>query len=318
MTRSLTSALLLASALAISLAAHAQQEGVVPTQALVNVDAKSTPPANASTLTVAINDRKQPLTAWLPVAPANAQVALLIDDGLRESVGRELDNLRSFVRTLAPGVEVLVGYMQYGRVVADQGFTADHTLAASTVHLPAGLAGMSASPYICLSDFVKNWPSSGPSSSSGSSGPSLRAKARFILMLTNGVDPYNGSTSSMNQGSPYVDNAVADAQRAGVAVYAIYFGDAGMEGGSVNNSGQDYLNQIAEGTGGINLWEGIGNPVSTAPFLSKFQSALAETYIATFNTPLGNNPAHDLVRVKFTAAKTKLRAPENVRPGNVE
>jgi hypothetical protein len=146
----------------------------------------------------------------------------------------------------------------------------------------------------------------------------LRAKARFILMLTNGVDPYNGSTSVMNQGSPYVDNAVADAQRAGVAVYAIYFGDAGMEGGSVNNSGQNYLSQLTAGTGGIDLWEGVGNPVSTAPFLSKFQSALAETYIATFNAPLGNNPAHDLVRVKFTAAKTKLRAPEQVRPGNQE
>lgn len=309
MTRSLTSVLFLASALAISLAAHAQQEGVVPTQALVTVDAKSTPPASASALTVSVNDRKQPLTAWSPVAPANAQVALLIDDGLRESFGRELDSLRSFVRTLSPGVEVLVGYMQYGHVVSDQGFTADHALAASTVHLPVGLAGMSASPYICLSDFVKNWPSS---------GPSLRAKARFILMLTNGVDPYNGSTSVMNQGSPYVDNAVADAQRAGVAVYAIYFGDAGMEGGSVNNSGQGYLNQLTAETGGIDLWEGIGNPVSTAPFLSKFQSALAETYIATFNAPLGNNPAHDLVRVKFTAAKTKLRAPQLVRPGNVE
>ena len=112
----------------------------------------------ASALTVAVNDRKQPLSAWEPVAPANAQVALLIDDGLRESVGRELDNLRSFVRTLAPGVEVLVGYMQYGHVVAAQPFTTDHALAASTLHLPEGLPGMSASPYVCLSDFVKNWP----------------------------------------------------------------------------------------------------------------------------------------------------------------
>jgi hypothetical protein len=310
MTRTLTSALLLASALTLSLAAHAQQEGLVSTQALVSVDAKSTPPASASALTVAVNDRKQPLTAWSPVAPANAQVALLIDDGLRESVGRELDNLRSFVRTLAPGVEVLVGYMQYGHVVADHGFTADHALAASTVHLPVGLAGMSASPYLCISDFVKNWPSLAASSSTH--------KARFILMLTNGVDPYNGSTSVMNQGSPYVDNAIADAQRAGVAVYAIYFGDAGITGNSADNSGQDYLNQITAGTGGINLWEGVGNPVSTAPFLSKFQNALAETYIAAFNAPLGNNPARDLVRVKFTAAKTKLHAPEQVRPGNVE
>ena len=120
MTRQLTPALLLAFALTAGLAAHAQQEGLVPTQALVNVDAKSVPPAGPSALTVAVNDRKQPLSAWEPVAPASAQVALLIDDGLRESVSRELDNLRSFVRTLAPGVEVLVGYMQYGHVVAAQ------------------------------------------------------------------------------------------------------------------------------------------------------------------------------------------------------
>jgi hypothetical protein len=91
-----------------------------------------------------------------------------------------------------------------------------------------------------------------------------------------------------------------------------------MTGGSVNNSGQEYLNQITDGTGGIDLWEGTGNPVSTAPFLSKFQSAIAETYIATFNAPLGNNPKRDMVRVKFTAAKTKLHAAEQVRPGNVE
>jgi hypothetical protein len=318
MTRPLTSALLLAFALTFALAAHAQQEGLVPTQALVNVDAKSTPPAGPSVLTVAVNDHKQPLTAWEPVAPANAQVALLIDDGLSESVARELDNLRSFVRTLAPGVEVLVGYMQYGYVVAAQPFTTNHELAASTLHLPAGLPGVSASPYICLSDFVKNWPGSGPSSSSSSPGPSLRHKARFILMLTNGVDPYNGSTSIMNQGSPYVDNAIADAERAGVTVYSIYLGNAGMAGRSVNNSGQDYLNQIAQATGGVNLWQGLGNPVSTTPFLQQFQHSIAETYIATFNAPLGNNPARDLVRVKFTAAKTKLHASEAVLPGNVE
>ena len=318
MTRPLTSALFLASALTLGLAAYAQKEGPVPTQVLVNVDAKSTPPANASALTVAVNDRKQPLSAWEPVTPANAQVALLIDDGLRESVGRELDSLRGFVRTLAPGVEVLVGYMQFGHVVAAQSFTTDHALAASALHLPQGMAGMSASPYLCISDFVKNWPDSGPSSSSSSPGPSLRHKARFILMLTNGVDPYNGSTSVMNQGSPYVDNAIADAQRAGVAIYAIYFGDAGISGNSADNSGQNYLSQITQATGGVNLCEGVGNPVSTAPFLSKFQSAIAETYIATFNAPAGKDPERDLVRVKFSAANTKLHAPEKVRPGTVE
>ena len=122
----------------------------------------------------------------------------------------------------------------------------------------------------------------------------------------------------MNQGSPYVDNAIAEAQRAGVAVYAIYYSDAGISGDSADNSGQNYLSQITQSTGGVNLWEGVGNPVSTLPFLRQFQGAIAETYIATFNAPVGRDPARDLVRVKFTAAKAKLHAPEKVRPGNVE
>ncbi len=313
----LISALLFVFALPLGLAAPAKQEGPVPTQALVSVDPKSTPPASASALTVIVNDHKQPVSAWEPVTPANAQVALLIDDGLRESMGRELDNLHNFVRGLAPGVEILVGYMQYGRVVSDQGFTTDHALAASTLHLPAGLAGMSASPYLCLSDFVKNWPGSTSDSSSMDRSHPAQHKARFIMVLTNGVDPYNGSTSVMNQDSPYVAAAIHDAQRAGVAVYSIYFGDAGMRGGSVDFSGQNYLQQLTQGTGGANLWEGTGNPQSTAPFLTMFQHAVAETYIATFNAPATRDP-QDLVRVKFSAAKTKLHAPEQVRLGNTE
>jgi hypothetical protein len=122
----------------------------------------------------------------------------------------------------------------------------------------------------------------------------------------------------MNQGSPYVDAAVKDAQRAGVAVYSIYFGDAGIGGGSANFSGQSYLGQITDGTGGVNYYEGTGNPVSTAPYLKMFQSALIETYIATFDAPAGANPARDLVRVKFSAGKAKLRAPQMVMAGNVE
>jgi hypothetical protein len=297
-------------ALTLGRTAQAQTEGPVPTQALVNVDTKSTPPTDVSALTVMVNDHKEPLSSWAPVVPGNAQVALLIDDGLRESVGRELDNLRNFVRGLAPGVEVMVGFMQYGHVVAEQAFTTDHAMAASTLHLPEGVPGMSASPYICLSDFVQKWPS-------GAAGS--QHKARFILVITNGVDPYNGSTSVMNQGSPYVDAAIADAQRAGVAVYAIYFADAGLANATnmADNSGQDYLQQLTQGTGGVNFWEGVGNPQSTAPFLKMFQGAIAETYIATFNAPAGKDP-RDLVRVKFTAARVKLHAADKVRPGNQE
>jgi hypothetical protein len=309
--------MIVSSALMPALAANAQQEGPVPTQVLVNVDPKSTPPAGASALTVQVNDHKEPLTAWEPIVPGNAQVAVLIDSGLRESVGRELDNLRKFIKGLPPGVEVLVGFMQYGHVVSDQPFTANHELAASSIRLPDGLPGMSASPYLCLSDFVKRW--AGGAASAGVDGAMLPAphKARFVMMITNGVDPYNGSTSVMNQDSPYVAAAVKDAQRAGIAVYSIYYGDAGIRGESADNSGQNYLAQVTQETGGVNFWQGLGNPVSMAPFLGQFQRAIAETYIATFPVPMRSN-SHDLVRVKFSAEKTKLHAPDEVRPGNQE
>jgi hypothetical protein len=318
MTRLLSAAVLLTSAFTLAFVASAQVEGPVPTQVLVNVDAKSTAPANASILTVQVNDHKESLTAWAQVPPGNAQVAVLIDDGLRESVGRELDSLRAFVNSLPSGVEVMVGFMQNGHVVSDETFTADHARVASLVHQPAGLPGMSASPYLCLSDFVRHWPDSKASSSAATLDASSQHKARFVLMLTNGVDPYNGSTSVMNQDSPYVNAAVKDAQRAGVAVYAIYFGDAGIRGESADNSGQSYLAQITESTGGVNFWQGVGNPVSMAPFLKLFQRAIAETYVATFNTPAPRDPQHDLIRFKISAPKTKLHAPELVRPGNQE
>jgi hypothetical protein len=319
MTRLFPVAFLLTTAFTLGLTAQAQQEGPIPTQALVGVDAKSMPPTDASALTVTVNDRKEPLTSWLPVAPANAQVALLIDDGLRESVGRELDNLRAFVGNLAPGIEVMVGFMQYGHVVAEQPFTTDHAQAASTLRLPEGVPGMSASPYISLSDFVRRWPGSGASASSVTgAGATAHIKARFVIMITNGVDPYNGSTSLSNQNSPYVDTAVSDAQRAGVAVYAIYFGDAGIRGPSADNSGQSYLADLTQRTGGVSYWEGVGNPVSTAPFLAQFQHAIGETYVATFLAPTGKDPQRDMVHVKFTAPKTKLHTSEMVLPGNQE
>ena len=317
MTRSLLALTLLAATTATT-AAHAQE---VPsyTQALVAFDSKAPVSPTAKDLTVKIDNRVTPLTNLAAIPPGGAQVALLIDDGLRTSVAREMNNLRAFITSLPAGTDVFVGYMQNGTVfpgTGASGFTSDLAAAAQGLRIPSGIPGSSASPYFCLSEFVKNWPGQAENQVSPVQRTGPVHKPRFVLMITNGVDPYNGSTSPLNQNSPYVDSAVTDAQRAGVPVYSIYFSDAGFGRGRGSFSGQNYLSQMAEGTGGLALYQSTGqNPVSMEPYLKQFQEAIARTYVATF--PVDANKKLVSLKTSTDLPKTKLRAPTQVRPGTI-
>ena len=295
-----------AAVLLFSTHGFAQVEGPVNTQILVQVDSKAEQIPTLADITLKVNGKEEPVTGWSPVPANGVQIAVLIDDGLRESVGRELNSLKSFVNGLPPGAQIFVGYMQNGTVRTAQPFTTDHAAAAQNFRLPLGVPGESASPYFCLSEFVKHWPAD-----------SSRPAARFVLMITNGVDPYNGSTSILNQDSPYVRAAITDAQRAGVAVSSVYYGDAGIRGGRANFSGQSYLTQTGDETGGRSYYEGGGNPVSLAPYLAQFQHAISETYVATFKA---NASGNKLVEVKAGTKLhgVKLQAAKMVRPGNAE
>jgi hypothetical protein len=311
-------ALALLTATASVTAAHAQEEGPTPTQAMVAFDSKSPVTPTASNVTIKVNNRATPLLGLSPIPPNGAQVAILIDAGLRSSINVQLDDLRAFIQGLPAGTEVFVGYMQNGRTIpaADPGFTADHAAAAAGIRISTGIAGVDASPYFCLSDFVKNWPGNSEQLQQTQPRQTSR-KARFVLMLTNGVDPYNGSTSVMNQNSPYVQTAVNNAQSAGVPVYSIYYGETGgfNRRRSASFSGQSYLAQLAEGTGGLSLYTGIGNPVSLQPYLKQFQAAISETYVATFSVPASKNLAR--LNTSTNLPKTKVRSPNEVRAGTV-
>src|SRR6478672_9652364 len=170
---------LLATTLLAAPVLSAQQEGPVPTQAIVTVDSKSPQKLTVQTTKLKINGREAELASLTQIPSNGVQIALLIDDGLRSSVGRQIGDLQGFINALPAGTEIFVGYMQNGRIVSTQDFTTDHAAAAKNLRIPLGSPGASASPYFCLSDFVQKWPSS-------EGGP----KARFVMMLTNGVDPY--------------------------------------------------------------------------------------------------------------------------------
>ncbi len=298
--------------LALPLAAAAQ-ENTIPTQALVRADSKLAVLPTITALNLKLDNRETPVKSLTQVAPGDVQVALLIDDGLSRSAGIQLNDLRAFASSLPPAAELMVGYMMNGRIEVVEPFTTDHADAASKIRIPTGIPGVSASPYFCLSDFVKHWPGD-------EEGGSPLHKARFVMMITNGVDPYNGSTSITNQDSPYVDAAITDAQRAGVAVSSIYYRDAGFRGGQASLSGQSYLAQVSQATGGEAYYQGSFNPVSLTPFFKQFSTAISETYIASFDAPARTKGREHMVQMKVdsTIPKLKWRHPDEVRPGNQE
>jgi hypothetical protein len=284
------------------------QEGPVPTQVTVSVDSKQPVPVDVSSLKVKVNGKVTPLISFTRVQPQGLEVAVLIDDGLRSSFANQLGDMRQFITSLPPGVNVLVGYMQNGRILsASNGFSTNHEAVAGQVRIPSSIPGVSASPYFCLSDFVKHWPSS-------------QRATRAVLMLTNGIDPYNGSPSVLNQDSPYVENAVADAQRAGVAVYSIPYHEAGLPGGYGSFSGQSYLEQVADGTGGRLLYLGSLNPVDLTPFLNEFLKDLRESYTAAFDVKASSGKYGTLEQLKISSAQSgvKIHAPEAVHAGGAD
>jgi len=282
-------------------------EGPVPTTALVRAESKGGAPLDANALKLEVNGHGMPVESITPVSRGKAQLAILVDDGLRSSFANQISEIQQFVRDLPPGVEVLIGYMQNGGVRSEDHFSANHEEALRVLRIPFSSVGASASPYFCLSEFVKHWPSQEPA-------------ARFVLMLTNGVDPYNGSVSPLNQSSPYVERAQEDAQAAGVAVYSIYYGDRGERGNAVAFSGQGYLQQVGSATGGDSFNNGTISPPSISPYLRLFSRAISESYLVSFRAPMNRRDRNDLARIKLKTSQSgvKIHAPDSVRVGLVE
>ncbi len=278
-------------------------EGPVPTSALIRVDSKNEQPLDPAMLRLEVNGHQTPIQSVTPILPSQAQVAILIDDGLRMSFSLQEKELEDFVRKLPSGMRVMIGFMRNGQVMS-HGFTTDHEAALQDLRIPIGMQGVSGSPYFTLSDFVKQWPSNAP-------GP------RFVLMITNGVDPYNGSVSPLNQDSPYVQTAQEDAQRAGVAVYSIYYPIHAERGNLVSFSGQSYLQQVGAATGGESLYMGNMTPVDLKPFFDHFAKDLAESYVMRFQASAAREKSRTLssIKVKSEQPGVKVHAPDAVHPG---
>src|SRR5258705_6917862 len=201
--------LVVALALAVPAIAAQQQPPLpgVPVQMVVNGDARHGSDATASNregvMVYEGHDRDQG-TDWVPLegSKAGLELFILIDDAANTTeLGSQLGDIRKFISAQPATTAIGIGYMRNGTVAIAQNLTSDHAQAAKALRLPLGDPGASASPYFSLVDLIKRWP---------------QAQARReILMLSDGVDRYCGSGA----GDPYVDDAIAKAQQAGIIIF---------------------------------------------------------------------------------------------------
>ena len=238
---------------------------------------------------------------WVPAQGANAGLDLLVllDDSSSASLGSQLEDIRSFIEQQPPTTFIAVGYAQNGTVEMTQNFTQDHAAAAKSLRLPLGAgAGVDASPYFSVSDYVKHWPAN------------PTRPRREILLISDGVDTYYGGGPT----DPYLDEAVEDAQRAGVIIYSIYTPGSGHAGHSFYriNWGQNYLSELSDKTGGESYWNGFGSAVSFTPFLDELTHQLHHQYLLTFAPKPEKKAGMQRVRLATEATGAELVYPENV------
>jgi hypothetical protein len=195
--------------------------------------------------------------------------------------------------------------MQNGRAAFAQNLTADHALAAKAIRLTGGSPGSNASPYFCLSDLAKHWPSEDPKN------------RREVVMVTDGVDRYN---LRYDPEDPYLQAAITDSQKAGLIVYSIYFRDSGRldRSGYETNAGQNLLTQVAQATGGKLYWEGLGNPVSFQPFLADVSKRLENQYELGFTAPAKSKAELVELKIKTDVSHVSIDAPQRVPVGALQ
>jgi hypothetical protein len=292
-------------------ASSAQNGDNVPVQSVVTIMTKnSEAPANVQPqdFKVQVNGKSTAISSLVPLRNdrAGLELVLLIDSGARNSLGRQLEDMRQFIMSLPPTTQVGVAYMQNGRAVFAGPLTADKALAARGLHLPGGIGGVSASPYFCLSDLAKQWPSTN------------RDNRREVVMITDGLDPYN---RRFDPEDPYLQAAIDDSIRAGLVVNSIFWHDTGFAsrtfGGT--NAGQNLMSIVTEATGGMDYFQGFSNPVSFIPFFEDLNRRLLNQYELSFLAPAKAKPEIATLKVKLQMPNTKLTAPQRVvvAPGGV-
>jgi len=227
------------------------------------------------------------------------ELVVLMDSSARTSLGTQLNDIAAFVKEMPNNTRIAIGYMENGRAALTGPLSSNSTQVLNDLHLPAGAPGTNGSPYFCLSDLAKSWPSHDASA------------RREVLLITDGVDEFN---LRYDPNDPYVQAAIEDSIRSGLVVYSFYWKNRGRldQSGYENNAGQSLLQEVTQATGGYSYWEGTGEPVSFDPFFRDLRQRLQNQYKLTFNAPFNGKPQVKEFGLKLQGIDAKVSAPKEV------
>jgi hypothetical protein len=292
---------LIFTAPAIPMAVADQGQGQASITILPKDDERSPANLRLQDLQLKIEGKETSITSWLPLhgSDIDTELVVLIDSSARPSLGGQLDEIADFIQKLPAETKVAVAYMNSGRAVLSGLLSTNHADVANQLHLPGGMAGSNSSPYFCLSDLAKKWPSQN------------HAARRVAVLITNGVDNYYGHYDPQD---PYVEAAINDSIRAGLVVYSIYWSDQGRssESRSASYDGQRLLTQVSQATGGSIYFDGSGNPVSLIPYFDGINKRLQSQYRITFQIRLKGKPEVRNLSLKTSVPSINLYAPQRV------
>ncbi|HEX3894001.1 MAG TPA: hypothetical protein VHW46_15615 [Terracidiphilus sp.] len=306
MNRTKCTVALLAAAMAIPALAAAGEPG--HGQAIVTLmpKGKDTPTTNIQQQNVELKvaGKQSNITNFAPAKGPGSplELVVLIDGSARSSLGNQLSEIAAFVKEMPANAKISIAYMQNGRAALTGPLSSDAAQVLNGLHIPGGAPGTSSSPYFCLSDLAKNWPSHDPSA------------RREVLMITDGVDYYN---LRFDPQDPYVQAAIEDSTRAGLVVYSFYWTNRGRVDQSAyeNNAGQSLLSEVTQATGGNSYWEGTGNPVSFDSFFKDLRQRFQNQYRVNFSAELKGKPELERFSLKLQGADAKVYAPQQVLIG---
>jgi VWFA-related protein len=213
-------------------------------------------------------------------------IAVLIQDDLVSRVNNEIQCIKDFIREAPEGSRVMTAYISTGGLRVAQDFTTDRARAAESLRIITGSRVTSRySPYIQVSEALRRF-------------DTQPAGRRLALLVSDGLDLPQGARNASPLFSPYLDQAISEAQRRGVVIFPFFAPSAGRARWNrlAVNYGQGALNRLADETGGQAFFSG-SDFVTFDPYFKELSELLDRQWLITYRSA---NTGSDFRRIEVT------------------